>query len=126
MGTVSKRQKQQRETVAKELMFPNRKADSLYSINVTLSDLTSLDRALPDTRAPSCSKHVYNISSLSPVTVIIPFFNEAPTMLLRAIHSILNRSPASLIEEIILGMFSVSLHFTFHLCYIIIFIMHIY
>ncbi|ESO08964.1 hypothetical protein HELRODRAFT_156550 [Helobdella robusta] len=81
---------------------PHRPPDSHYNINVTLSDMTSLDRELPDTRPPICAKLKYDIKSLPKVSIVIPFFNEAPTMLLRNIHSILNRSPDELLEEIIL------------------------
>lgn len=81
----------------------NRPPDSHYNINVTLSDSMSLDRPLPDTRPSACLKMTYDIDLLSKVSVIIPFFNEAPTMILRTVHSVLNRSPDQLIEEIILG-----------------------
>jgi len=83
----------------------HRAADSRYNINVTLSDVTSLDRALPDTRPPACLSafaNVYGDVTLPTMTVIIPFYNEALTMLLRAIHSVLNRSPDHLLDEIIL------------------------
>jgi hypothetical protein len=81
----------------------NRPPDSHYSINVTLSDIMSLDRDLPDTRPKICSSIQYDTLKLPRCTVIIPFFNEAPTMILRAVHSVLNRSPAHLLDEIILG-----------------------
>lgn len=82
----------------------NRPPDSHYNINVTLSDVTSLDRPLPDTRPPVCQNLTYNLDILPKVSVIIPFFNEAPTMILRTVHSVLNRSPDQLLEEIILGI----------------------
>jgi polypeptide N-acetylgalactosaminyltransferase len=44
----------------------------------------------------------YSDVTLPTATVIIPFYNEALTMLLRAIHSVLNRSPDRLLDEIIL------------------------
>lgn len=82
----------------------NRPPDTHYNINVTLSDATSLDRPLPDTRPPVCQNFTYNLDILPKVSVIIPFFNEAPTMILRTVHSVLNRSPDKLLEEIILGI----------------------
>ena len=81
----------------------NRPPDSRYSINVTLSDEMSLDRDLPETRPAVCKTIQYDTLALPRCTVIIPFFNEAPTMILRAVHSILNRSPTHLLDEIILG-----------------------
>ena len=104
MGSVTRTKKAELEEALSHLTgLKNRKPDNLYSINVTLSDETSLDRDLPDTRPPVCATLHYDTTSLPKCTVIIPFFNEAPTMILRALHSVLNRSPAHLLDEIILG-----------------------
>jgi len=107
MGSVVRTKKAELEEALSHLTgLQNRKPDNQYSINVTLSDSTSLDRDLPDTRPPVCaSLQPYDRASLPKCTVIIPFFNEAPTMILRALHSVLNRSPAHLLEEIILGRY---------------------
>jgi len=82
-----------------------RAPDSRYNINVTNSDMTSLDRPLPDTRPPACiATSLYDneteAADLPSATVIIPFYNEALTMLLRAVHSVLNRSPDRLLDEV--------------------------
>lgn len=87
-----------------------RAPDSRYNINVTNSDLTSLDRPLPDTRPPACiATSLYDneteAADLPTATVIIPFYNEALTMLLRAVHSVLNRSPDRLLDEVDLVVF---------------------
>ncbi|ESN98887.1 hypothetical protein HELRODRAFT_121380, partial [Helobdella robusta] len=66
------------------------------------SDQQSLDRNVPDTRPPICKTFTYDRSNLPKASVIIPFYNEALSMLLRTIHSVLNRSPDSLLNEIIL------------------------
>ena len=79
-----------------------RPPDSKYNINVTLSDHISLDRKIDDTRPKSCRAIAYNRSKLPRASVIIPFYNEALSMLLRTIHSVLNRSPDDLLNEIIL------------------------
>jgi hypothetical protein len=100
---LEKRKKELNKAKEKLIGLDNRPPDSHYSINVTLSDYTSLDRDLPDTRPKICSSIKYDTLSLPRCTVIIPFFNEAPTMILRAVHSVLNRSPAHLLDEIILG-----------------------
>ena len=44
----------------------------------------------------------YELDTFSKVSVIIPFYNEALTMLLRTVHSVLSRTPELLLEEIIL------------------------
>jgi len=107
MGAVTQTKREQlREALSHLTGLNNRKPDSQYSINVTLSDETSLDRDLPDTRPPVCATLRYDTAHLPTCSVIIPFFNEAPTMILRALHSVLNRSPAHLLEEIILGLFT--------------------
>lgn len=49
----------------------------------------------------SCAKLKY-LSELPTVSVVVPFFNEHWSTLLRTVYSVLNRSPAELIVEIIL------------------------
>lgn len=48
-----------------------------------------------------CQKIKY-LSELPTVSVVVPFFNEHWSTLLRTVYSVLNRSPAELIVEIIL------------------------
>ena len=103
MDVIPNAARKKMELAAQSMHLPHRPPDKHYNINVTLSDQTSLDRELPDTRPPVCATLHYDISTFPKVSIIIPFFNEAPTMLLRNIHSILNRTPNDLLEEIILG-----------------------
>lgn len=49
----------------------------------------------------SCGLLKYS-KTLPTVSVVVPFFNEHFSTLLRTVHSVLNRSPAHLIVEIIL------------------------
>ncbi|CAG5126566.1 unnamed protein product, partial [Candidula unifasciata] len=48
-----------------------------------------------------CDKLQYN-HSLPSASVIIPFYDEWLSVLLRTVYSIINRSPRHLIKEIIL------------------------
>ena len=91
------------DAARRRLIAGQRRApDSRYNINVTRSDLTSPDRDLLDTRPPICLSLPYYAANrqLPTATVIIPFYNEALTMLLRAVHSILNKSPDKLLDEV--------------------------
>ena len=96
--------RQQRLTELQHTMFihPHRPVDSTYNINVTLSELTPLERDVIDSRPAKCRLLQYDITKLASVTVIIPFYNEALSMLLRTVHSILRRTPATLLDEIII------------------------
>jgi hypothetical protein len=73
------------------------------SFNQYVSDLISFHRKVPDPRTDYCKDMMtkYN-SNLPPTSVIIIFHNEAWSTLMRSVHSVLDRSPDRLIEEIIL------------------------
>ena len=77
-----------------------RPSDQHFNINVSLSDSISLDRTVPDTRPQACKALSYDIDELPRASVIVPFYNEALSMLLRTVHSILNRSPDKLLAEV--------------------------
>lgn len=66
-----------------------------------ISDKISVNRSVADIRHPKCKKLKY-YKELPTVSVIIPFYNDHLSVLLRTIHSVMNRSPASLLREIIL------------------------
>lgn len=73
------------------------------AFNQYASDLMSLHRSLPDVRDPRCKDTPYPPPSKLPATsVIICFHNEAWSVLLRTVHSVLDRSPPGLVKEIIL------------------------
>ncbi|VDN07791.1 unnamed protein product [Thelazia callipaeda] len=72
--------------------------------DVMASDMISINRTLPDYRSSKCREvaRKYNTANFSPTSIVIVFHNEAWSTLLRTLHSILNRSPRYLIEEIVL------------------------
>ncbi|KAL8453177.1 hypothetical protein Emed_001047 [Eimeria media] len=70
-----------------------------------LSDALPLDRHPPDNRDPICLKVHYDLQELSDTldtTIVITFFNEPMSTLLRTLHSVLNFTPPPLIREILL------------------------
>lgn len=71
-----------------------------YTINEFVSELVPLRRSLPDIRSEYCMRQVYE--NLPKASVIIIFHNEAWSMILRTMHSVLDRSPEDLLVEIIL------------------------
>ncbi|XP_003400148.1 putative polypeptide N-acetylgalactosaminyltransferase 9 isoform X1 [Bombus affinis] len=72
------------------------------AFNQYVSDLISVHRTLPDPRDPWCKEPGRYLKDLPPTAVIICFHNEAWSVLLRTVHSVLDRSPEHLIQEIIL------------------------
>lgn len=74
---------------------------SEYQINIVASDKVPSNRSLPDPRDPECGDIKYP-KLLPSASVIMVIHNEAMSVLLRAIWSVLNRSPDDLLEEVIL------------------------
>ncbi|XP_050301572.1 putative polypeptide N-acetylgalactosaminyltransferase 9 isoform X2 [Anthonomus grandis grandis] len=72
------------------------------AFNQYASDMISVHRSLPDTRDEWCKDTSRYLSNLPKTSVIICFHNEAWSVLLRTVHSVLDRSPPELIHEIIL------------------------
>lgn len=72
-----------------------------YYHNEYVNGLISPDRVLPDVREPGCRSLDYTIQDLK-ASVIIVVHNEAWMTLLRTIHSVVNRTSARLLKEIIL------------------------
>ena len=72
-----------------------------HSFSQYVSDKISLNRSLKDYRHNEC-KEIKWYFPLPSVSVIIIFHNEALSVLLRTVHSVLNRSDPTLLKEIIL------------------------
>lgn len=77
------------------------KSWSTYNINEFVAQLIPLDRELPDFRTEYCKKKEYH-KNLPKASVISVFHNEALSMILRTVYSILIRTPPSLLREIVL------------------------
>lgn len=69
--------------------------------NGLVSDKISVNRSIVDLRHKNCKKLRY-LKELPTVSVIIPFYNDHFSVLLRTVHSIINRSPEKVLREIIL------------------------
>ncbi|CAF4902806.1 unnamed protein product [Pieris macdunnoughi] len=72
-----------------------------YSFNQYVSDLIPINRTLLDYRDEWCKQKNYS-NNLPQASVVICFYNEAWSVLLRTIDSVLQRTPAHLLKEIIL------------------------
>ena len=104
--TVPKQKGQQGEMgkpvqIPEHLETEKKKKFKINQFNLLASEMISLNRSLSDVRLSQCKSKVY--PSLLPTTsIVIVFHNEAWTTLLRTVHSIINRSPKELVEEVIL------------------------
>ncbi|KAG5840438.1 polypeptide N-acetylgalactosaminyltransferase 9 isoform X1 [Anguilla rostrata] len=72
-----------------------------YGYNAQLSDRISLDRSIPDYRPKKCKQIAYP-DDLPQISVVFIFVNEALSVILRSVHSVVNHTPAHLLKEIIL------------------------
>ncbi|XP_071014937.1 polypeptide N-acetylgalactosaminyltransferase 9 isoform X1 [Oncorhynchus clarkii lewisi] len=72
-----------------------------YGYNAQLSDRISLDRSIPDYRPKKCKQLTYP-EDLPQISVVFIFVNEALSVILRSVHSVVNHTPAHLLREIIL------------------------
>ncbi|XP_031565849.1 uncharacterized protein LOC116301000 [Actinia tenebrosa] len=76
-------------------------AYSEYGFNQLVSDRISLERSIKDTRHDECKKRKYPVD-LPKASVVIVFHNEGWSTLLRTVHTVLLRSPAHLLQEIVM------------------------
>ncbi|XP_041759648.1 polypeptide N-acetylgalactosaminyltransferase 12 [Coregonus clupeaformis] len=90
LNLVGEEKKQEEESINK------------HQINTYVSDLISLHRSLPEQWNPLCKDLKYDYRSLPSTTVVIAFYNEAWSTLLRTVHSVLETSPDILLREVVL------------------------
>ncbi|XP_052872332.1 N-acetylgalactosaminyltransferase 6-like [Anopheles cruzii] len=69
--------------------------------SAVVSDTIALNRSVPDIRHVNCRTKEY-LRELPSVSVIVIFYNEHWSTLLRTVFSVLNRSPPELLQEVIL------------------------
>ncbi|EAA04096.4 AGAP006925-PA [Anopheles gambiae str. PEST] len=72
------------------------------ALNEELSEHLSYNRTPPDGRHPACKRKHYDLTGLPSTSVIIIFYNEPYSVLLRTVHSVLNTADGRLLREIIL------------------------
>ena len=74
---------------------------NVHIFNQYASDLIPVDRSLLDMRHPHCQQINYP-RDLPQTSVVIVFCNQAWSVLVRCVHSLINRTPAHLLKEVIL------------------------
>ncbi|CAF1194837.1 unnamed protein product [Adineta ricciae] len=74
-----------------------------FGFNMVASDKISLDRRIKDTRPAECKNWIYPSDEYLPTaSVILVFYDEGWSVLLRTVHSVINTSPPELLKEIVL------------------------
>lgn len=66
-----------------------------------LSDQISVNRSLPDIRHLECQDMKY-LAELPSFSVIVVFFDEHFSVVMRTVHSVINRSPEKLLKEVVI------------------------
>ncbi|XP_049422469.1 probable polypeptide N-acetylgalactosaminyltransferase 8 [Epinephelus fuscoguttatus] len=72
-----------------------------YGYNAFLSDRLPLNREIPDTRPRRCAEKKYP-EDLPSISVVLIYLDEALSVIKRAIRSIIDKTPARILKEIIL------------------------
>ena len=84
-----------------EEKLKRKEGNKKHAFNVLISDRIGNHREIPDTRHPLCKKGD-QYEKLPSASIIVCFFNEAFSTLLRTVYSILDRTDRKLLKEIIL------------------------
>lgn len=72
------------------------------SLNEELSEHLSYNRTTPDVRNPLCRNRYYDLDSLPTASLVIIFYNEPYSVIVRTIHSVLNTCDRKILKELIL------------------------
>lgn len=72
------------------------------ALNEELSENLSYNRTAPDARNPLCKQQIYDRDSLPTASIVVIFYNEPYSVLVRTVHSILNTADQRNLKEIIL------------------------
>ncbi|EEC05112.1 UDP-GalNAc:polypeptide N-acetylgalactosaminyl transferase, putative [Ixodes scapularis] len=72
-----------------------------HAFNLLISNRLGFYRSLPDTRNPLCRSEEHG-AELPTASVVVCFYNEAWSTLLRTVHTVLGRTPRHLLHEVIL------------------------
>ncbi|KAJ3597440.1 hypothetical protein NHX12_000965 [Muraenolepis orangiensis] len=87
--------------ISKENQEKMKEMFKINQFNLMASEMIALNRSLPDVRLEGCKNKLYS-DNLPRTSVVIVFHNEAWSTLLRTVHSVIDRSPHTLLEEIVL------------------------
>ncbi|CAG9810953.1 unnamed protein product [Chironomus riparius] len=72
-----------------------------HAFNVLVSNQIGITRQVPDTRNKICLSQKYD-NELPTVSIIMCFYNEHITTLVRSVNSVIERTPENILKEIIL------------------------
>ncbi|KAJ8313677.1 hypothetical protein KUTeg_008238 [Tegillarca granosa] len=72
-----------------------------HAFNQLISDRIGFHRSLPDSRNKLCHNKSYPVD-LPDASIIICFYNEAVSALLRTVYSVIDRTPSRYLREILL------------------------
>lgn len=73
----------------------------LHAFDLSMSNRLPLSRAIPDLRPDACGGFSYK-KPTSTMSVVLVFYNEGTTTLLRTAQSALDRTPPELLKEVLL------------------------
>ncbi|XP_063618871.1 N-acetylgalactosaminyltransferase 7 isoform X2 [Cydia splendana] len=76
-------------------------SESEYGMNIAASDMIAMNRSIPDTRMEEC-KYWHYPTELPSTSVIIVFHNEGFSVLMRTVHTVIDRSPPNILHEVVL------------------------